>query len=120
MTEGLLHLHKIAPGPRFAVALEQLSNDEGFVFDDVWFRIDGTDLMIEALVYGQVARVSEPCAAGLLRRARAAFERLKADNQFAATVAGLTPRFAVIRDYGVGTAVLCRLIGDEVVWTHTF
>ena len=120
MTERLFHLRTITPGPGLANALEQLARGDGFVFDDIWFRSDGTDLMIEALVYAQVSRVSETCAAGLLRRARAAFERLKAENQFAATVANLTPRFAVIRDHGVGTAVLCRLDGNELVWTHPF
>jgi hypothetical protein len=119
MTEQLLHLRSLTHDPRLALAREQLSSGQGFVFEDVWFRLDGAELMVAALIHAPVSSVSDACAAGLIRRARAAFERVKADGRLGATIADAIPQFTVLCDRGTSTTMLCRVIGDELVWTDS-
>ena len=49
VVERLLHLYELVPGPRFDLAIEQLQGGLGFVFNDVWFRKEGTTLNVEAV-----------------------------------------------------------------------
>ena len=74
--ERLLHLHEVVPGPRFDLAIEQLQNGRGFVFNDVWFRKDGTTLNVEAVAFN--GDVTQEGATALINHAQATFARARA------------------------------------------
>lgn len=116
--DRLLHLHELVPGPRFDLAIEQLREGLGFVFNDVWFRREATTLNVEALAPG--ADVTEEAAAALIDHAQATFAGARAASPvFDRTVAGMTTSFAVVDDHGMGTTVVCRLIGGQLVWERS-
>ena len=116
--ERLLRLHDLIPGSRLDLAIEQLQGGLGFVFDDVWFRKDATMLHVEAL--SSVKEVTQEVADQLIRHAQGSFERLRAASMsFDKLATGLKTSFAVIDDYGMGTTVVCRLVGDRLVWERS-
>jgi hypothetical protein len=116
--ERLLRLHDLIPGSRLDLAIEQLQGGVGFVFDDVWFRKDATTLNVEALA--SVSEVTQEIADQLIRHGRESLERVRAASpNFDKLAGGLTTSFAVIDDYGMGTIVVCRLVGDRVMWERS-
>ena len=77
VVERMLHLYELGPGPRFDLAIEQLQEGLGFVFNDVWFRYDrpGKDRPEEARLWtiagvdftadpGQLVALVGPSGAG--------------------------------------------------------
>ena len=110
----LLHVDD-ATGARFELALEQFANGPGFVFDAIWFRKDGRLLRCEAISQSIDADVTDSTARELADHARAGFERLcSTSSLFRNATRRLDPRFAVIADYGTGTATIAEIVDGRL------
>ena len=101
-------------GPRFELALEQLAGGPGFVFNDVWFRLeDGSaTLCCEAVSHGRTFAGRD------IARAKNSLRHVRESSpEFVELVAGKVVRFSAIDFAGhAGTVELCREVGGEIKW----
>ncbi len=98
-------------GQRFELALEQLANGLGFVFDEVWFRRDGNVLWCEAISPYWEVEHTDAGLRELIDHARSRFEVLRTSSEvFKMLVSVFEVKFSVIADHGTGTA---KIIDSE-------
>lgn len=104
-------------GARFDLALDQLENGLGFVYQGVWIRKEHGVLSCEA-VSTSAESLTETAASAVIEHARSLFDRLRvSSSRFNSLTHGLKTRFCVIEDYGMGTAVIVELVGNKLVWS---
>ena len=105
-------------GVRFDLALDQLENGLGFEYQDVWMRKEHGVLSCEAVSPTSAESLTETAASALIEHARSQFDKLRVfSSRFNSLTHDLKIRFCVIEDYGMGTAVIVELVGNELVWS---
>ena len=118
MIERILQLHELVDGTRLDLAVEQMATGAGFVFEAVWFRRNGQKLYCEAVLPLRNRELTPQAASELIRHAQACFQKLRTGSpSFEVAAKNLDVHYSVIDDYGMGTAIVCRLVDNKLVWT---
>ncbi len=113
--KDVIHINEPPLGVRFDLALDQLENGLGFVYQDVWIRKEYGVLRCEAVSPTSAESLTEAAATALIEHARSQFDRLRvSSSRFNSLTHDMKARFCVIEGYGM---VIVELVGDELVWS---
>jgi hypothetical protein len=104
---------------RFEVALELFEEGQSFNFSDVDFYLDKENKILEVriLTNWELGNLTEQIALDEIQNGEKVLNYLLSQSlQFGEIVQNYQPRFSLIQDYGNGTAEICYLTNEKLVW----